>query len=109
MMAVLSKTAEIGRVKNTVTSPRAISMARRRFSSISGPSTKPSSKGAGSKSCLTNQYPPDLLEGAASRPVGNPPAAVDFEAVCPRSAPNRGDTGLARKNRWRRACRAAAA
>ena len=57
MMAVLSKTAEIGRVKNTVASPRAINMARRRFSSISGPSTKPSSKGAGSKSCLTNQYP----------------------------------------------------
>ena len=57
MMAVVSKTPEIGRVKNTVTSPRAISMARRRFSSVSGPSTKPSSMGAGSKSCLTNQYP----------------------------------------------------
>ena len=36
-------------------SPREISIARRRFSSISGPSTMPSSSGAGSKSCLISQ------------------------------------------------------
>src|SRR5215475_12071796 len=33
----------------------AINVARRKFSSISGPSTKASTSGAGSKSCLTNQ------------------------------------------------------
>ena len=52
---IASSVAEIGRVRNTVASPRAISMARRRFSSISGPSTKPRIIGAGSKSCLTSQ------------------------------------------------------
>ena len=54
---IASRPAEIGRVRNTVASPRAISMARRRFSSISGPSTKPRIIGAGSKSCFTSQYP----------------------------------------------------
>jgi hypothetical protein len=48
-------TADSGRVANTVQSPREISRARRRFSSISGPSTIPSSNGAGSKSCLISQ------------------------------------------------------
>ena len=47
--------AEIGRVRNTVASPRAINMARRRFSSINGPSTKASTSGAGSNSCLFSQ------------------------------------------------------
>src|SRR6266481_3831563 len=53
--AVAISTAESGRVKNTVQSPREINSARRRFSSISGPSTIPSSSGAGSKSCLISQ------------------------------------------------------
>jgi hypothetical protein len=51
----LSNPAEIGRVRNTVGSPRAMSIAHRGFASISGPSTKASTSGAGSKSCLTNQ------------------------------------------------------
>src|SRR6201999_875233 len=53
--AIASSTPEIGRGRKVVGSPRAISMARRRFSSISGPSTKPSSIGAGSKSVFTSQ------------------------------------------------------
>src|SRR3954451_3213183 len=55
--AIAISVAESGRVRNTVQSPREISSARRRFSSISGPSTIPSSSGAGSKSCLISQYP----------------------------------------------------
>src|SRR5262245_32014936 len=53
--AIAINVAEIGRVRNTVASPRAINIARRKFSSISGPSTKASTRGAGSKSCLTIQ------------------------------------------------------
>src|SRR3954447_14439173 len=53
--AVAISPADSGRVRNTVQSPREISSARRRFSSISGPSTIPSSSGAGSKSCLISQ------------------------------------------------------
>ena len=41
-----SSAAEIGRSRNTIGSPREITSARRRFSSISRPSTKPSSSGA---------------------------------------------------------------
>ena len=41
--------AEIGRVRNTDGSPREMMSARRRFSSSSGPRTKPSSSGAGSQ------------------------------------------------------------
>ena len=44
--------ALIGRVTNTAGSPRESSSARRRFSSIIGPSTKPSSSGAASQSSL---------------------------------------------------------
>ena len=51
--AMASKVAEIGRVRNTVASPRAISMARRRFSSISGPRMKPRIIGAGSQPSFT--------------------------------------------------------
>jgi hypothetical protein len=43
-----------GWVTNTVGSPRLMIIARRRFSSSIGPSTKPSSSGAGSKSSLTS-------------------------------------------------------
>ena len=46
----------IGRVKNTDGSPREINMARRRFSSINGPSTKPSSSGPGSQPHLLEKY-----------------------------------------------------
>src|SRR3954468_17473253 len=53
--AIAINTADSGRVRKTDQSPREISNARRRFSSISGPSTIPSSNGAGSKSCLINQ------------------------------------------------------
>src|ERR1700694_3131146 len=53
--AVAISTADSGRGKKNVASPREISSARRRFSSISGPSTIPSSNGAGSKSCLISQ------------------------------------------------------
>ena len=45
----MMKARLIGRVTNTVGSPPDISMARRRFSSIIGPSTKPSSIGASGK------------------------------------------------------------
>ena len=44
-----TKTALIGRSTNTPISPREISMARRKFSSKRGPSTKPSRIGAGWK------------------------------------------------------------
>src|SRR6266516_7192701 len=53
--AIAISAAESGRVRKTVQSPREINSARRRFSSISGPSTIPSSSGAGSKSCLISQ------------------------------------------------------
>jgi len=53
--AIAISTAESGRVRKTVQSPREINSARRRFYSINGPSTIPSSNGAGSKSCLINQ------------------------------------------------------
>ena len=46
--AAISIAAEIGRVRNIVGSPRDRSIARRRFSSIIGPSTNPSRSGAGS-------------------------------------------------------------
>jgi hypothetical protein len=52
--AIPISTADSGRVRNSQ-SPREINSARRRFSSISGPSTIPSSSGAGSKSCLISQ------------------------------------------------------
>ena len=55
--AISSMTSDSGRVKNTVGSPRESSNARRRFSSIIGPSTKPSSSGAGSHSSLTKTTP----------------------------------------------------
>jgi hypothetical protein len=44
-------------VKNTVGSPREVSSARRRFSSIIGPSTKPSSIGAGLQSSFIHNKP----------------------------------------------------
>ena len=47
--------ALIGRVTKMVGSPSENSMARRRCSSSIGPSTKPSSSGAGSKSSLMNR------------------------------------------------------
>ena len=50
MAARISSTSDNGRVKNTVASPREMVRARRRYSSISLPSTKPSSSGAGSQS-----------------------------------------------------------
>ena len=47
----------IGRVTNTDGSPFDISMARRRCSSIIGPSTKPSSIGAGLQPSLIQMKP----------------------------------------------------
>jgi hypothetical protein len=47
--ARISSDAEIGRVRKTVGSPRLMIIARRRFSSSRGPSTKPSSGGAASQ------------------------------------------------------------
>ena len=46
--------AESGRVTNTMGSPREIVIARLKYSSISLPSTKPSSKGAGSQVSFTH-------------------------------------------------------
>src|SRR5262245_15912135 len=63
-------TPEIGRVMKTVASPRAISIARRKFSSISGPSTNASTSGAGSKSCLVSQYPTRPKIAAITTSVG---------------------------------------
>ena len=50
--AIASSVALSGRVTNTDGSPREIVIARRRYSSISLPSTKPSSSGATSKPIL---------------------------------------------------------
>ena len=47
----------IGRVTNTEASPREMSIALRRFSSISGPRTNPSSRGAGWHSSTTQRNP----------------------------------------------------
>ena len=52
----ITKPRLIGRVMNTDGSPREISSARLRFSSISGPSTKPSSMGAGWHSSLRTEF-----------------------------------------------------
>ena len=51
--AAISNPADKGRVTKVEKSPRESSMARRRFSSIIGPSTNPSSSGAGSISSYT--------------------------------------------------------
>jgi len=48
--AAINKPRLIGRSKKIAGSPLEIRMARRRFSSISGPSTKPRISGAGSQS-----------------------------------------------------------
>src|SRR4029453_18086385 len=55
--AITSIASESGPVKNVVGSPRDSNIARRRFSSIIGPSTKPSSSGAGSHSSFRNTTP----------------------------------------------------
>ena len=47
---MISSISDSGRVRKTIGSPREIVSARRRYSSISLPSTKPSSSGAGSQS-----------------------------------------------------------
>ena len=53
----MMKARLIGRVTNTEGSPFDISIARRRFSSIIGPSTKPSSIGAGEKPSRSHRKP----------------------------------------------------
>ena len=52
-MVTMIKPRLIGRVTKVEGSPRDRIIARRRFSSSSGPSTKPSSSGAGSQRSLT--------------------------------------------------------
>ena len=51
------KATLIGRVKNTEGSPPDINMERRRFSSIIGPSTYPSSIGAGGNPSFMQMKP----------------------------------------------------
>ena len=53
--AAASSAAEIGRSRKTHGLPRLTRRARRRFSSMSGPSTKPSSSGAGSQPNLQEE------------------------------------------------------
>src|SRR2546423_7301915 len=52
-----SSVALIGRRRKTEKSPSASSIARRKFSSSCGPSTRPSSSGAGSTPTLMKKYP----------------------------------------------------